>query len=164
MNFRCFSKRGLRLRLFSATLTLAIMCFSVELSGSHAAAVGDEWDDVFDTARAVLAKMPDTARLEAAITDAGLRDAVLRAYRALKACAKVNKDQGRAIKEGALAEFERAFKDVQTAADKSDYKACAGDCRSDGAKCEERCATSKKKLCTCKLTEFGCFVMICAAG
>ena len=163
MNYGCFGKRGVRLRLFSAMLALAIVCSSVELSGSHAAALGDEWDDVFDTARAVLAKMPDTARLEAATTDAGLRDAVLRTYRALKACAKVNKDQGRAVKEGALAEFERAFKAVQTAADKSDYKACAGDCRSDGAKCEERCGSSRKKLCACKLTEFGCFVMICAA-
>jgi len=89
---------------------------------------------------------------------------VMRTCRALKACAKVNKDQGRAVKEGALAEFDRSFKDVQTAAAQSEYQTCAADCRTDGAKCEAGCASARKKLCACKLTEYGCFVTICVSG
>ena len=100
---------------------------------------------------------PRAARIET-IKDAGLREAVLCAYRGLKACAKVNKSQSRAIKEGTLAEFERAFKSVQTEAERSDYQTCAATCKTDGAACEKDCASARKKLCACKLTEFGCFV------
>ncbi len=96
------------------------------------------------------------------IKDPLLREAVLRAYRALKACAKVNKDQSRAIKQGMLAEFERAFKDVQTEVDRSEYQTCATKCKTDSDACEKDCA--RKKLCGCKLTEFGCFVKQCLFG
>lgn len=94
----------------------------------------------------------------------GLREAVLRAYRALKACAKVNKDQSRAIKQGTLAEFERAFKSVQTEAERSDYQTCSAKCKTDGATFEKDCSSARKKLCDCKLTEFGCLVTQCLFG
>src|SRR5215475_4795020 len=75
--------------------------------------IADEWDAVFDTARSVLGKLPDPSRIETTIKDPALRQAVLRAYQSLKTCAKVNRDQNRGTKQGALAEFERDFKSVR---------------------------------------------------
>src|SRR5438132_12011381 len=80
----------------------------------RANAVRDEWDEAFDTARAVLAKMPDAERIAATIKDSALREAVLRAYRALKACARVNKGQSNSQKRSFVADLESAFKSVQT--------------------------------------------------
>ena len=148
-------------KILRALLIALAVCALTPTTDSRANAVPDEWDEVFDTARAVLAKMPDPARIEATIKDPGLREAVLRAYRALKACAKVNKDQSRAIKQGTLAKFERAFKAVQPEAERSDYQNCRAKCKTDGATCEKDCASARKKLCACKLTEFGCFVSQC---
>ena len=161
MNLRGFTKAGLNGKMLAAMVAGAILCTLVPAIGTHASSVSDEWDEVFDTARAVLARMPDAARIETT-KDQPLREAVLRAYRALKACAKVNKAQSRAIKQGTLAEFERAFKAVQTEAERGEYQTCATKCKSDGAACEENCA--RKKLCACKMTEFGCFVTRCLFG
>jgi hypothetical protein len=144
-------------KMLRAFLIALVVCALTPTPISRAYAIPDEWDEVFDTARAVLARMPDVARIET-IKDSGLREAVLRAYRALKACAKVNKDQSRAIKQGTLAEFERAFKSVQTEAERSEYQSCASNCKADGATCEKDCASARKNLCACKLTEFGCVV------
>jgi len=80
--------------------------------------IADEWDEVFDTARAVIAKLPDPSRIETTIKDPALRQAVLRAYQSLKACAKVYRDQNRATKLGTLAEFERDFKSVRAEAER----------------------------------------------
>ena len=147
------------------TLLLAILSCGVgAATGGRANVAPDDWDEILDTARAVLAKMPDAPRIEATIKDPGLREAVLRAYRNLKACAKVNKDQGRAVKQGALAEFERALKSVQTEAERSEYQACAAKCKTDSATCEKNCESARKKLCGCKLTEFGWFVTKCLFG
>ena len=151
-------------KILRALLIALAVCALTPTTESRANAVPDEWDEVFDTARAVLAKMPDPARIEATIKDPGLREAVLRACRELKACAKVNRDQSRAIKQAALAEFERAFKSVQTEAERSDYQPCAAKCRTEAAKCEQDCSSARKKLCACKLTEFGCFVTRCLFG
>ena len=159
--FRKTRKTG---RILAALLLAAVLCGFAPISGVHARAIPDEWDEVFNTARAVLAKMPDATRLEAAIKDTSLREAVLRAYRSLKACAKVNKDQTRAVKQGTLAEFERAFKSVQTEAERGDYQSCAAKCKTDGATCEQDCASARKKLCSCKLIEFGCFVTQCLSA
>jgi len=148
-----------------APLLIAIgVCGLTTPTNIRANALLDEWEEVSAAARAVLAKTADPARIEATIKDPVLREAVLRAYRALKACAKVNKDQGLAIKQGTLAEFERAFKSVQTEAGRTEYQACAAKCMTDGAKCEQDCASAKKKLCACKLTEFRCFVTRCLFG
>lgn len=163
MNLGHFTKTRYSGRILCAFLLAMVACGLAPTTDSRAYAVPDEWDEVLDTARAVLAKM-DAARIEATIKDSGLREAVLRAYGALKACAKVNKDQGRAIKQGTLAEFERAFKSVQTEAERSDYQTCAAKCKTDGAKCEKDCASARKKRCACKLTEFGCFVTQCVVG
>ena len=148
--------RGLLLAIVVCGLALAIP--------SRATAGPDEWDEVFETARAVLAKMPDPARIEATIKDPALREAVLRSYRNLKACAKVNKDQGPAVKRSTLAEFDRSFKAVQTAAEQSKYQSCAQKCGIHGAACEKECESTRKKLCGCKLNEFGCFVTKCLFG
>src|SRR6266705_2544432 len=161
MHLGYFTKSGYNGKILAAFLLAMFACGPTTTTDSRANAVPDEWDEVFDTARAVLAKMPDAARIEATIKDSGLRETVLRAYRGLKACAKGNKDQSRAIKQGTLAEFERAFKSVQTEAERSDYQTCASKCKTDGAKCETGCASARKKLCACKLTEFGCFVTQC---
>jgi hypothetical protein len=161
MNVRGLTKAALHGKMLAATLVGAILCTLVPAIATHASSLPDEWDEVFDTARAVLARMPDATRIET-IKDPPLREAVLRAYRALKACAKVNKDQSRTIKQGTLAEFERAFKAVQTEAERGEYQTCATKCKSDGAACEENCA--RKKLCACKMTEFGCFVTRCLFG
>jgi hypothetical protein len=161
MHLGYFIKSGYNGKILAAFLLAMVACGLAPTTGSRADAVPDEWDEVFDTARAVLARMPDAARIET-IKEQPLREAVLRAYRGLKACAKVNKDQSRAIKQGTLAEFERAFKSVQTEAERSDYQTCATKCKTDGAACEKDCA--RKKLCACKLTEFGCFVTRCLFG
>lgn len=146
------------------TVMMIVGCWLGATTESRANAVPDEWDEVFDTARAVLAKLPDSARIEAAITDARLREAVLRTYRDLKACAKVHKDQSRSTKLGTLAEFERGFKALQTLAEQSEYQTSLAKCKTDGATCEKECASARKKLCSCKLTEFGCFVTQCVVG
>ena len=142
-------------------LKIVILVSSLTLAMHSAPAVADDWDDVFDTARAVLAKLPVPSRIEAGIKDAALREAVLRAYRDLKACAKVHRDQSRSTKQGTLAAFERAFTSVQIEADKSEYQGCASRCRTDAASCEKGCESARKKLCACKLTEFGCVVTQC---
>ena len=163
MHLGYFIKSGYNGKILAAFLLAMVACGLAPTTGGRADAVPDEWDEVFDTARAVLARMPDAARIEP-IKDPPLREAVLRAYRALKACAKVNKNQSRTIKQGTLAEFERAFKAVQTEAERSDYQTCAAKCKTDGTKCETDCASARKKLCACKLTEFGCFVTQCVFG
>ena len=144
-------------KILTAFLLAGIVCGLGSATASRAYVVPDEWDEVFDTARAVLAKMPDAARIDT-IREPGLREAMLRAYRALKACAKVNKSQSRSIKQATLFEFESAFKSVQTETAGSEHQSCATKCKTDGAACEKDCASAKKKLCACKLTEFGCFV------
>jgi predicted lipid-binding transport protein (Tim44 family) len=164
MRLGYFTKTRYTGRILAAFLIAMVACGLAPTTDSRANAVPDEWDEVFDTARAVLAKMPDAARIEATIKDPGLREAVLRACRALKTCAKVNKDQSRAVKQATLAEFERAFKSVQTEAERTDYRTCAAKCNTDGATCEKECASARKKLCGCKLTEFGCFVTQCLLG
>ena len=156
-----FTKTRYLGKILMAVLLAMAVCGLVRTTDSRASAVPDEWDEVFDTARAVLAKLPDPARIEATIKDAGLREAVLRAYRAVKACAKVNKQQSASQKRAFVAEFERAFAEVQKEAERSDYQTCADKCKSGGAKCEQDCASAKKKLCGCKLTEFGCFAGQC---
>ena len=115
-------------------------------------------------ARAVLAKMPDAARIEATIKDPSLREAVVRGIQALKACANVNKDQRKSVKEATLAEFERSLKAVQTEAERSEYQVCAAERRSNGAECEKECESARKKLCGCKLNEFGSFMTNCVFG
>jgi hypothetical protein len=164
MHLRYPSKARYTSRILMAFMLAMFACELAPAPVFSVSAVPDEWDEVFDTARAVLARMPETARLEATIKDPALREAVLRAYRDLKACAKVHRDQSRSTKQGTLAEFERSFKSVQTEAERSDYQACAATCKADGAKCKQDCSTSKKKLCACKLTEFGCFVTKCVIG
>jgi hypothetical protein len=126
--------------------------------------VTDEWDEVFDTARAVLAKLPDSTRIESTIKDSALRDAVLKTYQSVKACAKVHREQARATKQGVLAEFERAFKSVQTEASRGEYQACAAKCASEDAKCQKDCEAAKKKMCSCRLKEFGAFLTQCVFG
>ena len=120
----------------------------------------DEWDEVFDTARDVLSHLPDADRI-AGITDPSVRDAVKRAYAELKACAKINKNQSRAIKQASVSKFELAFKDVEAAAARSSYADCAAGCKSGSADCEKQCAASRRKLCSCKMTQFGCFATKC---
>jgi len=131
---------------------------------SSGPSIADEWDEVFDTARAVLAKLPDPARIETTIKDPALRQAVQRAYQSLKTCAKVSRAQNRSTKEGMLAEFERDFKSVRTEAERGEYQSCAATCSTEGAKCEKDCAAAHKKLCACKITEFGSFVTKCIFG
>ena len=126
--------------------------------------IADEWDEVFDTARSVLAKLPDPARIETTIKDPALRQTVLRAYQSLKTCAKVSRDQNRATKQGMLAEFERDFKSVGAEAERGEYQSCAATCSTEGMKCEKDCAAARKKLCACKITEFGSFVTKCIFG
>src|SRR5438105_2645644 len=142
MHLGYFTKSGPSGKILAAFLFAMVVCGLAPATGGRADALTDEWDEVFDTARAVLARMPDAARIET-IKDPQLREAVLRAYRALKACAKVNKDQSRAIKQGMLAEFERAFKDVQTEVDRSEYQTCATKCKTDSDACEKDCARRK---------------------
>jgi hypothetical protein len=149
---------------------VAVVLFAAVMGGVTSAtnrsvnALPDEWDEVLNTARAVLAKMPDAGRIEATVKDPALRDAILGACRELKACSKVSRDQTSAVKQATLAGFERAFKTVQTEAERSDYKSCASKCRTEGTKCGEECAAARKKLCACKLTEFGQFVTRCLFG
>lgn len=163
MNLRGFTKAGLNAKMLAATLAGAILCALVPAIATHASSVSDEWDEVFDTARAVLAKLPDPARIEATIKDSALREAVLRAYRGVKACAKVNKGQSNSQKRAFVAEFEAAFKSVQTEVGRGEYRDCASTCVTDGSKCEKDCQSAKKKVCACKMTEFGC-VMKCLFG
>jgi predicted lipid-binding transport protein (Tim44 family) len=150
-------------KILSAFLTALIVCAPTPATDSRANAAPDEWDEVFDTARAVLAKLPDPARIEATIKDSALREAALRAYRAVKACAKVNKGQSNSQKRAFVAEFETAFKAVQTEVGRGEYRDCASTCVTDGSKCEKDCQSAKKKVCACKMTEFGC-VMKCLFG
>jgi hypothetical protein len=160
MNLDYYSRARHPARILIASLVTAILCALAPATGRSASPIVDEWDEVFNTARAVLARMPDVDRI-GTIKDAGLREAVLRAYRALKSCVLVNKDQSRAIKQATVAEFERAFKAVQTEAERGDYQSCASKCKKDSSKCESDCASARKKLCPCKMTEFGCFVTKC---
>ena len=158
--------------IYTIGVVLAIACStpgirSIGMNCSAAAfdpLVADEWDEVFDTAREVLAKLPDSARIESTIKDSALRDAVLKTYQAVKTCAKVHRDQARATKQGALAEFERAFKSVQTEASRGEYQACAAKCATEEAKCQKDCDAAKKKLCSCRLKEFGAFLTQCVFG
>jgi hypothetical protein len=163
MNLRRFTKAGLHGKMLAATLAGAILCALLPGIATDASSLPDEWEEVFDTARAVLAKMPDPARIEAGIKDSALREAVLRAYRALKACAKVNKDQSNTRKRAFVAEFEGAFKSVQTEVGRGESRDCASTCLTDSSRCEKDCQSAKKKVCACKMTEFGC-VMKCLFG
>jgi len=160
MNVRGLTKAALHEKMLAATLAGAILCALVPAIVTHASSLPDEWDEVFDTARAVLAKMPDSERIEATIKDPALREAVLRAYRALKACAKVNKGQSNSQKRAFVADFETSFKTVQTEVGRGEFRDCASTCGTDGSKCETDCRSAKKKVCACKMTEFGC-VMKC---
>ena len=163
MHLGYFTKSGSSGKIIAAFLFAMVVCGLAPITGGHADAVPDEWDEVLDTARAVLAKMPDSERMEATIKDSGLRDAVLRAYRALKACAKVNKRQSNTQKQAFVAEFEGAFKSVQTEVGRGESRDCASTCATDGSRCERDCQSAKKKVCACKMTEFGC-VMKCLFG
>jgi len=131
---------------------------------SSATSIADEWDEVFDTARSVLAKLPDPSRIETTIKDPALRQAVLRAYQSLKTCAKVNRDQNRSTKQGMLAEFERDFKSVRAEAERGEYQSCAATCSTEEMKCEKDCEAARKKLCACKIIEFGSLVTKCIFG
>jgi len=146
--------RGSSLLLVGALLMGSVGAFEYRVSAA------DEWDEVFDTARDVLAHLPDADRI-AGIADPSVRDAVKRAYAELKACAKINKNQSRAIKQASVSKFELAFKDVESAAAKSSYADCATVCRSASADCEKQCEGSRRKLCSCKMTQFGCFATKC---
>ena len=148
------------LRILTILFSAVLMCAAGQ-TDSRASVVPDEWDEVFDTARAVLAKLPDAARIEDTVKKPALREALLRTHRALKDCAKVHPAQGRAVKQAALAEFDRSFKVVQTEIDGTEYQTCAGKCRDTAAACEKGCESARKKLCSCKITEFGCFVTQC---
>lgn len=159
MNLHYFIKNKRTARLLNGAFATMMLLHAPATSSST---ITDEWDEVFDTARAVLAKLPDPDRIET-IKDPALRDAALRAYRALKSCAKVNKGQSNSQKRAFVADFERAFKEVQTAVERSEYRDCASKCKAGGTSCEKDCATAKKKLCACKMTEFGC-VMKCVFG
>lgn len=147
-------------KILRAVLIALVVCALTPTTDSRANAVPDEWDEVFNTARAVLAKLPDAARIEATIKDPALRDAVHRAYLALKACTKVNKGQSNSQKRAFVADFESAFKSVQTEVGRAESRDCASTCGTDGSKCEKDCQSAKKKVCACKMTEFGC-VMKC---
>ena len=160
MNLRGFTKAGLHRKMLALKLAGAILCAMVPAIATNASFVPDEWDEVFDTARAVLAKMPDSERIEATIKDSGLREAVLRAYRALKACAKVNKGQSNSQKRAFVADFEGAFKSMRTEVGRGESRDCASTCLTDSSRCEKDCQSAKKKVCACKMTEFGC-VMKC---
>lgn len=146
-------------KLLAAFILTTVVC-ATGVTYIRSSSISDEWDEVFNTARAVLAKLPDTDRIET-VKDPALRDAVLRAYRALKSCAKVNKGQSNSQKRAFVADFERAFKSVQPEAERSEYRACAAKCAADGSKCEKDCEAAKKKVCACKMTEFGCFARQC---
>ena len=150
-------------KVLRALLIALVVCAITPTTVSRANAVRDEWDEAFDTARAVLAKMPDVARIEATIKDSALREAVLRAYRALQACAKVNKGQSNTQKRAFVADFEGAFKSVQTEVGRGESRDCASTCLADSSRCEKDCQSAKKKVCACKMTEFGC-VMKCLFG
>ncbi len=150
-------------KVLRALLIALVVCAITPTPVSRANAVKDEWDEAFDTARAVLAKMPDAERIAATIKDSALREAVLRAYRALKACARVNKGQSNSQKRAFVADFESAFKSVQTEVELGEYRDCASTCTTDGSKCEKDCQSAKKMVCSCKMTEFGC-VMKCLFG
>jgi predicted lipid-binding transport protein (Tim44 family) len=163
MHHEYFTKTRYTGKILTAFLLALVVCALTPTTDSRATAVPDEWDEVFDTARAVLAKMPDAARIEATIKNSGLREAVLRAHRALKACAKVNKGQSNSQKRVFVAEFEAAFKTVQTEVGRGEYRDCASTCVTDGSKCEKDCQSAKKKVCACKMTAFGC-VMKCLFG
>ena len=160
MHLGYFTKSGYSGKILAAFLFATLMCGLAPTTGGRANAGPDEWDEVFDTARAVLAKLPDPARIEASIKDSALREAVLRAYRALKACAKVNKDQSNTQKRAFVADFEGAFKSVRTEVGRGESRDCASTCLTDSSRCEKDCQSAKKKVCACKMTEFGC-VMKC---
>lgn len=145
-----------------ALLATAILWAPAPSTSGRASSITDEWDEVSETARAVLARMPDANTIDS-IKEPGLREAVRRANRALKECSKVNKGQSRAVKQAAVADFERAFKSVQEEAERSEYQTCASKCNDDGAACEKDCASARKKLCACKMTKFGCVVK-CVVG
>jgi hypothetical protein len=159
MNLNNLSKIKYVDRMQIALLAVIIVCTLAPATSTRASSIVDEWDEVFDTARAVLARI-DVARIETT-KDPTLREAAMSAYRALKACAKVNRNQSRSIKQATVAEFERAFKVVETEAERGEYQSCASKCKSDGEKCEKECASDRKKLCSCKMTEFGCFAAKC---
>ena len=145
----------------ASTLSKSRPCsndFSRSASKSDASSdpsIADEWDEVLDTARSVLAKLPDPSRIETTIKDPALRQAVLRAYQSLKTCAKVNRDQSRATKQGMLAEFERDFKSVRAESERGEYQSCAATCSTEGMKCEKDCAAARKRLCACKIRSSG---------
>ncbi len=162
MNLRSLTKARLNRKIFAAALAGGILCALVPRIAAEASSTPDEWDEVFDTARAVLARMPDSGRIDT-LKDSGLRDAVHRAYRALKACAKVNKGQSSSQKRAFVAEFEAAFKAVLTEAERGEFRDCSSACVTDGSKCERECQDGKKKVCGCKMTQFGC-VMKCLFG
>ena len=153
------------LRRFSALLLFSLLGAQVLAfaPGRGAPASADEWDEVFDTARAVLERMPDADRI-ATIQDQALREAIRRAYRELKSCAKINKGQPRSVKQAAVAEFERAFKEVEKEAARPAYRECAEKCKSEVGQCEKECAASRKKICGCKMLQFGCIVTGCVFG
>ena len=60
--------------------------------------------------------------------------------------------------QGMLAEFERDFKSVRVEAERGEYQSCAATCSTEGMKCDKDCAAARKKLCACKIIEFGSFV------
>ena len=163
MHLSYFAMTKYSARFLRALLIALAVSALTPTTDSRATAVADEWDEVFDTARAVLAKMPNLERIEATIKDPGLRESVLRAYGALKACAKVNKGQSNSQKRAFVADFESAFKTVQTEVARGESRDCASTCATDGSKCEKDCQSAKKKVCACKMTEFGC-VMKCLFG
>ena len=150
-------------KLATCALLVALVHAVTPASVSRPPVLADDWDEVFDTAREVLAHLPDADRI-VTIKDAPLREAVRRAYRELKSCAKVNKNQSRSVKQAAVAAFERAFKDVEKEADRGEYRECAGKCKTDSADCEKNCAASRKKICGCKMAQFACFVTKCLFG
>jgi len=160
MHLGYFTRTRYSGKFLAAVMLAMFVCGLAPATVTRTGGALDEWDEVFNTARAVLAKLPDPARIEATIKDAALREAALRAYRAIKACAKVNKGQSLSQKRAFVAEFDSAFKAVQTEVGKTEHRDCAAACVNDGSKCETDCQDAKKKVCGCKMIQFGC-VMKC---
>jgi hypothetical protein len=163
MNLDSLAVTGHRRKILAVFVVGMVLCGLTPATNLRASPVPDDWDEVFDTARAVLAELPDVARIEATITEPALRESVLRAYRALKACAKVNRDQSNSQKRAFVAEFETAYRSVQTEVERGDHRDCAAACTAESSKCQKGCQSAKKKVCPCKMSEFGC-VMKCLFG
>ncbi len=64
-----FTKTSYRGKILAASLLVMFACVLAATTDSRANSVADKWDQVFNSARAMLAKMPDASRIEATIKD-----------------------------------------------------------------------------------------------